>query len=210
MARLTTEEREDLSLWARIHVRGGFEPVEEIEEILLDLSEDFNSPLTERDRRAEIRNVIIQAIARLREEEAGWSILTDYDRLELAFDMLEDKGIVARQNFTCCGTCGAAEIGAEIEDYEANYRPARGYVFFHQQDTENVVETGNLYVSYGAANNGTDAVFLQIGQEIFETLKSVGLKVHWDGQLEHRIGITMAWQRRWQGPVPNPIKRWFY
>ena len=56
MTRFTTEERDDLKVWARIHVRGGYEPVEEIEEILLDLTEEFESPISERDRQSEIRS----------------------------------------------------------------------------------------------------------------------------------------------------------
>ena len=102
----------------------------------------------------------------------------------------------------------AAEINLEIEEFEAYGRRARGYVFFHQQDTESAVESGNLYLSYGASNNTADAVFLQIGQEIFDTLKAVGLNAHWDGKLEHRIGITLEWQRRWESAVPKPMKRW--
>lgn len=208
MTRFTTQERDDLRIWARIHVRGGFEPVEEIEEILVDLSEEFDSALTERDRRHEIRIAVIQAIDTLMEEQASWPVLTDVDRLELAFDMLEDKGIISRQNFTCCATCGASEIATEIEDFEAYGRPARGYAFFHQQDTESVVDTGHLYLSFGAANGETDAEFVEIGQEVFEALNAVGLKVRWDGKLEHRIGITMKWQRRWERAVPKPMKRW--
>ena len=167
MTRFTTEERDDLKVWARIHVRGGYEPVEEIEEILLDLTEEFESPISERDRQSEIRSALIQEIEAVQSEQTKWPVLTDFDRLELAFDMLDDKDIVARQNFTCCGTCGAAEI-----------------------------------------NNTADAVFLQIGQEIFDTLKAVGLNAHWDGKLEHRIGITLEWQRRWESAVPKPMKRW--
>lgn len=208
MTRFTTEERDDLKVWARIHVRGGYEPVEEIEEILLDLTEEFESHISERDRQSEIRSALIQEIESLCDEQAKWPILTDYDRLELAFDMLEDKDIVARQNFTCCGTCGAAEISVEIEEFEAFGRHARGYVFFHQQDTENAIESGSLYLSFGASNNTTVATNLQIGQEVFDTLKAVGLKVHWDGQLEHRIGVMLDWQRRWESAVPKPMKRW--
>ena len=148
MTRFTTEERDDLKVWARIHVRGGYEPVEEIEEILLDLTEEFESPISERDRQSEIRSALIQEIEAVQSEQAKWPVLTDFDRLELAFDMLDDKDIVARQNFTCCGTCGAAEINLEIEEFEAYGRRARGYVFFHQQDTESAVESGNLYLSY--------------------------------------------------------------
>ena len=208
MTRFTTAERDDLKVWARIHVRGGYEPIDEIEDILLDLTEEFDSRISERDRQSEIRSAVIQEIEALRSEQAEWSVLTDFDRLELAFDMLEDKDIVARQNFTCCGSCGATEIGIEIEEFEAYGRPARGYVVFHQQDTESAIETGHLYLSYGASRNTADGVILEVGQEIVDTLKSVGLKVHWDGKLEHRIGVSLAWQRRWEGPVPQPLKRW--
>lgn len=51
---------------------------------------------------------------------------------------------MARQNFTCCQTCGLAEIDDEIEVVRAEGRPVRGYAFFHQQDTAGAVEGGSL------------------------------------------------------------------
>ncbi|MFT5775307.1 DUF6891 domain-containing protein, partial [Hyphomonas sp.] len=139
MNRLKADERDDLKMWAHIHVRGGYEEIDEIEDILFELTEDFETTMSERDRRVEVRQVLVTAVQALVDEQENWPVLTDYDRLELAMDTLEDNGIVARQNFTCCGNCGAAEIGVEIEDYEAMGHLARGYVFFHQQDTESAV-----------------------------------------------------------------------
>jgi len=211
MTKMTTDERDDLKMWARIHVRGGFEPLEEIEEILLDYAQDFRSPLTERERQIEVRNALIQTVSALVQEQESWPVLTDFDRLELAFDMLEDEDIVARQHFTCCGTCGAAEIGAEIEDYEDLGRDAHGYVFFHQQDTESAVESGSLYISFGAADPEADtAASIAIGQRLFDVLTKVGLKPIWDGKINHRVGVAIDWKRRWEGALPKPIKRWFY
>jgi hypothetical protein len=123
MTKMTTDERDDLKMWARLHVRGGYEPLEEIEEILLDYAQDFRSPLTDRDRQIEVRNALVHAVSLLVQEQESWPILTDFDRLELAFDMLEDEDIVARQHFTCCGTCGAAEIGIEMDDFQDLVRP---------------------------------------------------------------------------------------
>ena len=54
--------------------------------------------------------------------------------LNRAFAALEEEGIIARQNFTCCGTCASAEIWDEIDDS----REWKGYVYFHQQDTESL------------------------------------------------------------------------
>ena len=47
--------------------------------------------------------------------QATWPAETDCDRLDKAFADLEQHGIVARQNFSDCGTCGVAEIPAEID-----------------------------------------------------------------------------------------------
>jgi hypothetical protein len=212
MTKMTTDERDDLKMWARLHVRGGYEPLEEIEEILLDYAQDFRSPLTDRDRQIEVRNALIHAVSALIQDQENWPVLTDFDRLQLAFDMLEDEDIVARQHFTCCGTCGAAEIGIEMDEFqELSGREAKGYVFFHQQDTEGAVESGSLYISYGAADATASAEEnVAIGQRMFEILQSVGLKPVWDGKINHRVGLAIDWKRRWEGASPKPIKRWFY
>ncbi|KCZ53526.1 DUF6891 domain-containing protein [Hyphomonas chukchiensis] len=210
MTKLKADERDDLKMWARIHVRGGYEEADEIEEILYELTEDFETPMSERDRRIEVRNALIGAAQTLVDEQDSWPVLTDYDRLELAMDTLEDNGVVARANFTCCGNCGAAEIGAEIEDYEALGQVARGYVFFHQQDTESAVEGHGLYFSYGAAHSEHDAAHIAIAQELFDLLVAVGLKPHWDGKIDHRVGVVLDWKRRWVDGVPTPLKRWSF
>lgn len=212
MTKMTTDERDDLKMWARLHVRGGYEPLEEIEEILLDYAQDFRSPLTERDRQIEVRNALVHAVSALVQDQETWPVLTDFDRLQLAFDRLEEEDVVARQNFTCCGTCGAAEIGVEMDDYEEiTGREARGYVFFHQQDTESAVESGSLYISYGASDaTAPTEESVGVGQRLFDILQSVGLKPIWDGKINHRVGVAIDWKRRWEGATPKPIKRWFY
>ena len=210
MNRLKADERDDLKMWAHIHVRGGYEEIDEIEEILFELTEDFETAMSERDRRVEVRQALVTAVQALVDEQESWPVLTDYDRLELAMDTLEDNGVVARQNFTCCGNCGAAEIGTEIEDYEAMGHQARGYVFFHQQDTESAVEGHGLYFSYGAAHSELDAAHIAIAQELFDLLQAVGLKPHWDGKIDHRVGVVLDWKRRWVDEVPMPLKRWSF
>lgn len=212
MPRMTEEDRQYLDQTARNLVRGGYEPLEYIEETLLELAEDSTETLSERDLRIEVRSALIRAVTELTQEQASWPALTDYDRLKAAFDTLEDEGIVARENFTCCGTCGAAEIGAEIEDFEAQTsRPAKGYVFFHQQDTDSAVEGHGLYFNYGTADaDWTEEKSLAIGQRLFDALKSVGLTPDWDGSLDHRVSVSLNWQRRWEGQTPKPIKRWFF
>ena len=66
--------------------------------------------------------------------------------LNSAFAALEEEGVIARQNFTCCGTCASAEIWDEIDDS----REWKGYIYFHQQDTESLAESGGTYVGFGS------------------------------------------------------------
>lgn len=206
--RLTLDQKKDLKLRARQMVRGGYDSPEEIEEYLLEMAEGYDNAPSEGTLLKHIRNMIVDEILQLKDEEVDWPILTDNDRLELAFDQLEDSGIVAREHFTCCSNCGAAEIGTEIEDYEAGGATARGYIFFHEQDTDTAVEGKTIWMSFGAAHGNEDADHLAIGQEIVNKLEAVGLKPVWNGEIKMRIGCLMNWQRRWQGNVPSPIKRW--
>ncbi|MGA9525366.1 MAG: alpha/beta hydrolase-fold protein, partial [Myxococcaceae bacterium] len=98
-------------------------------------------------------------------EEKGWPAITDCDRLDRAFAALEAAGILARQNYEDCGTCGGAAILDELNAAREAGRHARGYVFFHMQDTESAVDGGGLYLSYGASEEGNEAT-AAIGREV--------------------------------------------
>lgn len=67
-------------------------------------------------------------------------------RTVAAFDELNTHGVVARADFSCCGTCASGEIWDERDDT----RHWDGYAYFHQQDTERLVESGETYIGYGA------------------------------------------------------------
>jgi O-glycosyl hydrolase len=62
-------------------------------------------------------------------------------------DNFETIGILFKENFSCCNSCGHADI----RDLKAdNYF---GYVFFHVQDVERAAQTGVLNLSYGSFQN---------------------------------------------------------
>jgi hypothetical protein len=128
-------------------------------------------------------------------EQATWPAVTDCDRLDVAFAALTTAGIVARQDFTCCSTCGVAEIGDEIATEVAAGRVVRGYTFFHQQGTESAVEGHGLMLTYGALDE-TEAAAVKIGEEIVAVLETHGFKCDWDGKIEKCIGVPLVWQRR--------------
>jgi hypothetical protein len=140
-----------------------------------------------------------EALGAHRAAQAGWPEVTDCDRLDAAFATLEASGVIVRQDWTCCGTCGAAEIWDEIETAERQGRTVRGYAFYHQQDTERATEGDGLYLNYGARED-SDAAAVAIGHEIVAALEAKGLTTQWEGVISKRIGVGLDWKRR-AGPV---------
>jgi hypothetical protein len=138
---------------------------------------------------------VAEELAAHGERQRGWPDRTDCDRLDAAFAALEIAGVVARQHFTCCGTCGLAEIDREIAAVEAAGTRTRGYTFYHWQDTEAAVDGYGLCLYYGSCFEG-EAADLAIGHEIVAELERHGLSVQWNGSLDRRIEVPLDWKRR--------------
>ncbi len=144
--------------------------------------------------------ILAEELATQLKRQEEWPEITDCDRLDAAFKALEEKGIVSRQNFSCCGTCGAAEIWDEMEDFQNAGNMVRGYTFFHMQDTESAVDGGGLYLNYGSTDEGEDAS-VSIGRDIQRELEVHDLKTNWDGTLSTRIGVSLDWKRKIKLPA---------
>ena len=176
-------------------VAAGFEDARTIAGRAIDAFED------QADRtflESHARLFVEEALAAHAAEQRGWPARTDCDRLDAAFAALEQAGVVARQHFTCCGTCGLAEIDREIAAVEAAGTRTRGYAFYHWQDTEAAVEGYGLCLYYGSCLDD-EAADLAIGREIAAELERQGLRPEWDGRLERRIEVPMDWKRRRAG-----------
>jgi len=141
-----------------------------------------------------IAAMVNDGMARHLQAQRGWPATTDCNRLDRCFADLEKDGIVARQNFTCCQTCGHAEIGDEIAAAEKRGAVA-GYTFYHQQDTEHAAEGGGVYLAYGALS-AEEAKSLAVANRIVDALGRAGLKVTWDGKSSSRILVQLDWKRR--------------
>lgn len=178
--------------WVRREVAGGYRSAGEI---VADLPDMFEGELDEARLRALAPAMVEAALAAHRRAELGWPAVTDCDRLDAAFAALEEAGIVARQNFSCCGTCGSTEIWDEVDEARAEGRAVRGYGFFHMQDAESAADGHGLYLAYGAVDEG-EAAALAVGREIVATLERSGLSTDWDGRWDRRIGVSLDWKRR--------------
>lgn len=166
---------------ARTLVHSGFH---DEDEVVTAITDTFEDELSESDAEALVERVWGARVA----EQATWPAETEADRLLAAFVTLEAHGIVARADFTCCNNCGNAEIAAEAEDN------ARGFVFFHQQDTERAVLGDGLYLSHGTFGT-TDPT--AVGEEIVAALAARDLPAEWDGNPGQRILVSpLTWQLR--------------
>ncbi len=181
---LPAETREEAEEFVRGLVHGGFAGAEEI---AADLTEHFDDqPISLSQARAVVDGLWRERAA----EQADWPEVTDADRLLTAFEALDAAGIVARADFTCCRTCGMTEIGGEAPE------GARGFVFFHRQDTARAAAGEGLWLAFGAlpAAPGDTAA---VGREVVTALRAGGLAVAWDGSADTRIQVTpLDWRKR--------------
>ncbi|MER7850806.1 hypothetical protein ABTZ03_43560 [Kitasatospora sp. NPDC096077] len=176
---------------ARELIRCGFQEPDEIAESLVEVLDDQG--LTQEEAERIVAPLWTERLA----EQADWPEFTDVDRLEEAFDLLEDQGIVAAMDFTCCAGCGYAEIGGEAEE------DSRGFVFFHQQDTEAAVAGRGLMLRYGGFRTGEESEevserrTVEIGRAVVAAVETVGLPVEWDGSPHTAIRVApLEWLNR--------------
>jgi hypothetical protein len=141
------------------------------------------------------REALNAAWARQRSDEKSWSGMTDCDRLDAAFAELEGAGIIARQDYWCCQTCGCSAAADEMRELSEAGQPIRGYTFYHAQDTERGVDGAGVFLSFGAASPD-DADWLSVARDVVAVLERYGLKPRWNRTLEQRINVPLEWRRR--------------
>ncbi len=136
-----------------------------------------------------------------RQREAEWESLTEPDRLTRAFAALEKAGVIARERFADCRTCGQADMKQLREELLEQGRRAEGYVFSTEQQVDGVSQSGELWLEYGAFRDEA-AAHRRIADQVREALRGAGLNVSEaetdaDGPEERGMLLTeLTWQRR--------------
>lgn len=183
------ELRDQVLLW----VLPGFNTRTEVLELAREFRDDDEMPVTDQQLELLVEDVWQTRLT----EQQTWTEPTDADKVAAAFADLDAAGVVARMNFTCCQTCGVAEI----DDERPTDRPSTGYVFFHQQDAERLADTpAHLFLAYGTLDPIPGQLADQdteIGRQIADAFQAQNLPVTWNGSSTQRISIgPLAWQRR--------------
>ncbi|MCG7606407.1 MULTISPECIES: DUF6891 domain-containing protein [Mycobacterium] len=193
-ANLTSE------IWGRL-VTGN----DDVEEFLDIYAEDYE--LTEEQ--------LTTAFAALRDARLRQQAeIGDYrSRTHAAFEELNAHGVVARADFSCCGTCASAEIGDERDDS----RHWQGYIYFHNQDTDSLVESGSTYIGYGAfepedfdedayntlSDQAKEDLYVSdvtrmLDEVVFPIVRRHGIEPEWNRDLGTRVLLTNA---DWYAPI---------
>src|SRR5262249_28086762 len=93
-----------------------------------------------------LRSQTAQKSAEKEAEEATWGSVTDCDRLDQVFDSLEEQGILALQNAGYTQSEGISDVSELYHDAGSEQSGIVGYCFYHGQDLERVMASGNLWL----------------------------------------------------------------
>jgi len=166
------------------------------EEIAIIVGEEFFPPgQADNDW---LRARIEEAFRPKRAEEATWPAVTDCDRLDRVFEALETQGIIVEQDAGLTKSDGLEIVTQAREDAEAEGEGAsiEGYCFYHGQDLERVMKTGDLCLAFGHIS-GEDEPGVDIGRRIKRAFEAAGFAVEWDGSIGRRLRVKgIRWQRR--------------
>lgn len=149
---------------------------------------------TSTDLRQTAERLTAEAAATHLRLQATWPEVTDCDRLDAAFDALASVGILARHDYWEFGE-GHYHLREELAEERAAGRPARGYVYYPWEVTEDAVEGRGLHLSFGADEHG-DVAKKRIAREVVTALAAHGLKPEWDGNPARCVFVPMVWRRR--------------
>ncbi|MFD5815802.1 DUF6891 domain-containing protein [Streptomyces sp. NPDC127038] len=187
---LDEDERAELEQRVRLELLGGYASRAE----LAELAEEYlvtkeRRPVSREQAAALADRLWVERVA----EQVAWQGETDPERLTRAFASLERAGVTARENFTCCRSCGESEIGG------AGAPDARGFVYFHTQCTDSAAAGQGLMLLYGGFD-GSSETTASIGREVVTALEAVGLHTEWDRDPGRAITVTpLDWSRRLVG-----------
>ena len=183
---------EHYQIQVSLQVWSGFFNEADLAEHLADLAYDPDA----KGIAQEIESHARAEIAKKREAEKAWPATTDCDRLDAAFQALEDQQILALHN------AGYTTQDAASDAWEILNREPKGawdgYCYYHGQDVERAVQSFPLFIGFDAVADNQEAK-RAIGERVTANLRAADFEVDWNGDPETRMSITnLDWKRRTQ------------
>jgi hypothetical protein len=191
---LSPEDQESLRKdCIRPYVWGGFETrdgVYEAAETHLDEPE-----LTDADK-AWIKAEIEREWADKKKAEETWPEKTDFDRLDAVFQALDKSGILALHNAGNTQSDSRSDAAQAWHERGEEKSGLRGFIFYHSQDVEHVLQDGQLHIGFGVFKSG-DVKLIEIARVASEALTKAGFRVTMPSNEDERILVTgIDWKKR--------------
>lgn len=183
-------------------VWGGFHADEDIEWII---TEEYLNP--DELNLADFVWVAEETTRSCREKRAAeeaWPVLTEFDRLEAVFAQLRNEKFIALHKTGNTLSEGHEDVQEIWENAGRFDSGIRGSCFYHSQDVDGAVHTGQLYIAFSGGmipdSEQREANTLAVGQRIAELLQAAGFDTEWDGNINERIKVNLGqWRKR--GPL---------
>ena len=133
--------------------------------------------------------------SKLKAEET-WPKVTDFDRLDRAFTVLEAQGVIALHRAGFDQSDGLEQVEDAYHEDGRTKSDYAGHCFYTEQDQEGALDGSGLYIGFGH-RSGNDAKAVSVGRMLRASLEREGFNVEWDGTVESRLFVTgFRWQRR--------------
>jgi hypothetical protein len=141
-------------------------------------------------------NFIISEFQSKRLAEESWPQVTDFDRIERAFQALDAQGIIALHRAGYTHSDGHEEVSMAYENAGGRSSEYTGYCFYTEQDQESTLTRDELYIAFGHLS-GDEKKGVIIGRKLRSALESEGFVIDWDGTFSSRLIVkAFLWQRR--------------
>lgn len=122
---------------------------------------------------------------------------TSKNKLNAAFRSLRKEGFIARQSFSCCGSCAGYELATAVSEMpEAKRARVKGVVFYTKQDAANLRwKPTSLFLAYGPldtqAHGEIGLPTETVGAAVVQALNAAGLATRWDGTASAKIEVVL-------------------
>jgi hypothetical protein len=118
--------------------------------------------------------------------------MIDKQKLNVAFALMRQAGLIARQNFSCCGSCAGYDIAQHVTKMPAKKRAkVTGVCTYNRQDAVRLDRGGDLHLGFGSVNTQAHGSVglptAQVGRLVTLCLAQAGLSYEWDGEASRRI-----------------------
>ncbi len=118
------------------------------------------------------------------------------EKLHRAFELMGRRNLLAKQNFSCCQSCGGYEITGIAVELVKSGAQVDGCVFYHEQDADSLKRGEDFYLAYGNMSSTEFGMIglptEEVGKIVVDCLAVAGVPHEWDGSADTRILIRVA------------------